>query len=376
MQLKGELRIVISQYQESLLLSARTFHSGPMDTTYEDVLENLDSGIMLFDEEGILSFANKQMYAILEMQRHSILGCTMVHLLSHIQLSRFKKKQLLRGYRDLVCKVKPKYEFVDEYGRYWRVTLNAGEQMKGFSLITVKEISDYKLIEQTAYQNDSLAMLGKLSASIAHEIRNPLTAIRGFIQLLRPHLQQLGKEEYAKIILAEIDRANDIIHEFLNSSKPSVPQVGAIPVSALLKEIVLLTESEALMKGCQINLHPLQSELIISVDVKQLKQVVLNMIRNAMEAIAEKADHELGKIEVGARREGAEVRIFISDNGKGMDAGTLDRLFNPFFTTKENGTGLGLSVSDRIIKDHGGCISVSSRINEGTRFVISLPLTH
>lgn len=276
----------------------------------------------------------------------------------------------------MVYKGKSNYEFLDEYGRYWKVTLCCGEQMKGCYLFTVKEISDYKLIEQTAYQNDSLAMLGKLSASIAHEIRNPLTAIRGFIQLLHPYLHQLGKEEYAKIILAEIDRANDIIHEFLSSSKPSVPQVGMIPVSALLKEVVLLTESEALMKGRQINLHPLQEDMVISGDVKQMKQVVLNMIRNAMEAVADREDDSMGKIEVGARREGSEVRMFISDNGKGMDIRTLDRLFNPFFTTKENGTGLGLSVSDRIIKNHGGCISVSSRVNEGTHFVISLPLIH
>ncbi|NQX45299.1 GHKL domain-containing protein [Paenibacillus tritici] len=367
---------MISQYQESLLLPARTFQSGAMDTTFEDVLEHIDSGILLFDDEGVLTFVNKQMYGILELTRHSLLGCTMHHLLSHIQLSRFKKKQVLRSYREMVLKGKPSYEFVDEYGRYWRASLVSGEQMKGSYLFTLKEISDYKLIEQTAYQNDSLAMLGRLSASIAHEIRNPLTAIRGFIQLLHPHLHLLGKEEYAKIILAEIDRANDIIHEFLTSSKPSVPQVGLIPVSALLKEVVLLTESEALMKGCQINLQVLQEDLFISGDVKQMKQVVLNMIRNAMEAISELEDDSMGRIEVGARKEGTEVRIFISDNGKGMDICTLDRLFNPFFTTKENGTGLGLSVSDRIIKNHGGCISVSSQLNEGTRFVISLPLIH
>ncbi|ASA19669.1 ATP-binding protein [Paenibacillus donghaensis] len=365
---------MISQYQEGLLVETSTFQTREIDTTYENVLENIDSGIMLFDEEGVLCFVNKHMYRMLEMNLFALKGCTLPHLLSHVQISRFKKKQMLRSYREMVCKGKPNYEFIDEFGRYWRVSLISGEQMKGQYLFTVKEISDYKLIEQTAYQNDSLAMLGKLAASIAHEIRNPLTAIRGFIQLLHPHLHQLGKAEYAKIILAEIDRANDIIHEFLTSSKPSVPQVGMIPVSALLKEVVLLTESEALMKGCQIYLHPLQSDMVISGDVKQMKQVVLNMIRNAMEAISEKVDDLPGKIEVGARREGAEVRIDISDNGKGMDICTLDRLFSPFFTTKESGTGLGLSVSDRIIKNHGGCISVSSKVDEGTRFVISLPL--
>lgn len=367
---------MISQYQESILLPGRDYHSGSQYTTYEDVLENIDSGIMLFDEVGVISFVNKQMYGILELTRHSLVGCTITHLLSNVRLSRFKKKQVIQSFREMVYKGKSNYEFLDEYGRYWRVTLCCGEQMKGSYLFTIKEISDYKLIEQTAYQNDSLVMLGKLSASIAHEIRNPLTAIRGFIQLLHPHLHQLGKQEYAKIILAEIDRANDIIHEFLTSSKPSAPQVAMIPVSALLKEVVLLTESEALMKGCQIHLHPLQGDMVISGDVKQMKQVVLNMIRNAMEAVVERMDDFMGQIDIGAHREGSEVRIFISDNGKGMDVRTLDRLFNPFFTTKEHGTGLGLSVSNRIIKNHGGTISVNSKVNEGTHFVISLPLIH
>jgi len=151
-----------------------------MDSIYENVLENIDSGIMLFDEEGFISFVNKHMYNMLELNRHSLVGCTFTHLLSHVQLSRFKKKQVLQSYKELIYKGNSKHEFVDEYGRYWRVSLCCGEQMKGYYLFTIKEISDYKLIEQTAYRNDSLAMLGKLSASIAHEIRNPLTAIRGF----------------------------------------------------------------------------------------------------------------------------------------------------------------------------------------------------
>lgn len=151
--------------------------------------------------------------------------------------------------------------------------------MDGDFLLSVKDVSDFKRIEQTAYQNDKLAMLGKISAAIAHEIRNPLTAIRGFIQLLRPHLVELGKDEYARIILTEIDRANDIIHEFLNSSKPSAPQKSTVSVSSLLKEVVLLTESEAVMKGCQMMLHAPEEELLVSIDVKQIKQVLLNIIK-------------------------------------------------------------------------------------------------
>jgi signal transduction histidine kinase len=241
-------------------------------------------------------------------------------------------------------------------------------------LFSVKDVSDYKQIEQTAYQNDKLAMLGRISASIAHEIRNPLTAIRGFIQLLRPHLLQLGKDEYARIILTEIDRANDIIYEFLNSSKPSAPQKTIMSVDSLLKEVVLLTESEGLMKGCEITLDKADSPMNVSIDVKQIKQVILNMVKNAMDAIDGVGEEHTGLIRISTETENKYVQISITDNGQGMDHNTLVRLFDPFFTTKESGTGLGLSVSYRIIKNHGGTISVDSKKGEGTRFMIMLPL--
>ncbi|GJM70707.1 hypothetical protein HMSSN036_29230 [Paenibacillus macerans] len=200
-------------------------------------------------------------------------------MLRHPHLNRFKKRKILRIYRETIFHRKKYHEFIDEYGRHWLITVTYGDQMDGDFLLSVKDVSDFKRIEQTAYQNDKLAMLGKISAAIAHEIRNPLTAIRGFIQLLRPHLVELGKDEYARIILTEIDRANDIIHEFLNSSKPSAPQKSTVSVSSLLKEVVLLTESEAVMKGCQMMLHAPEEELLVSIDVKQIKQVLLNIIK-------------------------------------------------------------------------------------------------
>ena len=108
-------------------------------------------------------------------------------------MSRFKKKKILRIYRETIFHRKRYHELIDEYGRHWLVTVTYGDQMDGDFLFSVKDVSDYKQIEQTAYQNDKLAMPGRISASIAHEIRNPLTAIRGFIQLLRPHLLSSAK---------------------------------------------------------------------------------------------------------------------------------------------------------------------------------------
>ena len=186
----------------------------------------------------------------------------------------------------------------------------------------------------------------------------------------------LGKDEYARIILAEIDRANDIIFEFLNSSKPSAPMTSEVPISSLLREVVLLTESEALMKGCEIELEedPHGDTHYASIDVKKIKQVILNIIRNAIEAIGHVQEDRQGRICITSEKEGRYVAIRIRDNGIGMEQKTLEHLFDPFFTTKAEGTGLGLSVSYRIIKNHGGIIDVDSKADEWTEFVIKLPL--
>lgn len=368
---------MLSEIRGTDLDDMSSFHLDQLvRTKYENILENLDSGIILFDSDGMLAFVNVQMAKLLGVPRKSLVGCTFMELLRHPQLTRFKKKKILRLFRETIFHRKRFHELLDEYGRSWLITMTYGDQMEGDFLISVKDVSDFKQIEQTAYQNDKLAMLGKISASIAHEIRNPLTSIRGFIQLLRPHLMSLGKDEYARIILTEIDRANDIIYEFLNSSKPSAPQTTVIPVTSLLKEVVLLTESEALMKGCQIILHldERTPSYYISVDVKQIKQVVLNLIKNALDAIDDKMnDHGKGMIEIGMQQNDKQISIIISDNGRGMDQNTLNHLFNPFFTTKEGGTGLGLSVSYRIIKNHGGSIAVNSQVGTGTEFTITLP---
>ncbi|WP_051287269.1 two-component system sensor histidine kinase NtrB [Paenibacillus taiwanensis] len=367
----------IDPIREPWMQSAQSLFANTISRNkYENVLQQMDSAIVLFDDTGILSFINVEAAKLLHVPRKELVGCTLLEVMRHPSISREKRKLILRMYRETIVYRKRYHEFVDKQGRTFLVTFTHGEQMDGDYLFSIKDVSDYKRIEQTAVQNDKLAILGKIAAAIAHEIRNPLTSIRGFIQLLRPHLMQLGKEEYARIILAEIDRANDIIFEFLNSSKPTAPLTSEIPISSLLREVVLLTESEALMKGCEIILlNEIQdSTLLVSIDVKQIKQVLLNMIRNAIDALDEVRDKRKGAITLRTVKEGRYVAIHIVDNGKGMDERTLERLFDPFFTTKEEGTGLGLSVSYRIIRNHGGTIEVDSRQNEWTEFIIRLPL--
>jgi signal transduction histidine kinase len=363
---------VLEELRNVLFKTHNSFQS--VASKYENVLQHMDSGIVLFDSEGYISFVNVLMGRYLGVPRRSLLGLDLPGLASCKGLSRSFRKLVVKLHREMFLYRLRYHEVIDEHGRHFLVTATYGEELDGDILISVKDVTEFKKIEQSAYQNDKLAMLGKIAAAIAHEIRNPLTSIRGFMQLLRPHLVQLGKEEYARIVIDEIDRANDIIYEFLNSSKPSTPVKKEVHVDSLLKEVKLLFESEAILKGCDIELSPIDPALTICVDVKQAKQVLLNIVKNSLDAIGGSTKAQRGMIGISAVKQSTKVMIMVQDNGTGMDYHTQSKLFDPFFTTKLEGTGLGLAVCYRIIKNHGGHIQVDSDIGTGTRFKITLPL--
>ncbi|MEK0317365.1 two-component system sensor histidine kinase NtrB [Cohnella sp. 56] len=339
---------------------------------FETVLQHLDSGIALFEPGGTLRFLNVPMARLLQVPRRMLIGQSLRQLLFHPSLSRSLRLIFIRMYRQLKYDRRAQGEFLDG-SRYLLISISRIEELDGDILVSIKDVSEHKQIEQSAFQNDKLAMLGKIAAAIAHEIRNPLTSIRGFIQLLKPYLESIGKQDYARIILSEIDRANEIIYEFLNSSKPSAPMTQTVLVGLLLKETILLTESEAHMRGVELYCEVFDPYLMISIDVKQIKQVILNIVKNGLDAVADVGDKRRPMIRLSARKERQYAVISISDNGRGMDRTTLSRLFDPFFTTKSDGTGLGLSVSYRIIRNHGGSIQVDSVLGEGTEFMIYLP---
>ncbi|WP_080836456.1 ATP-binding protein [Cohnella massiliensis] len=341
---------------------------------FETILQHMDSGIALFDSEGNLRFLNVQMSRLMQAPRNALIGNSLRQLMFHPALRKSVRAIFVRMYKDMLYYRRNYGEFQDSQGRFLLISITQIDELDGDYLVSVKDVSEYKQIEQSAFQNDKLAMLGKIAASIAHEVRNPLTSIRGFIQLLKPYLETIGKQEYVRIILSEIDRANDIIFEFLNSSKPSAPMKQRISVGMLLKESILLFESEANMKGCELKCEIFDPAIQIAIDVKQIKQVLLNIMKNSMDAIQGAGDNRNGLIQMSANRENRYAVIRIRDNGKGMDRLTMTKLFDPFFTTKQEGTGLGMSVSYRIIRNHGGTIQVDSELNEGTEFIIYLPL--
>ncbi|WP_166241316.1 ATP-binding protein [Paenibacillus turpanensis] len=340
---------------------------------YEHILQHMDTCVFLVDQAGFVSFVNIPMAKLLKVSRALLTGCDLKTLLRHPLIPRSRRKLIYRVYIEMFQRRRTYYEFSDSDNRHYLVTVTYPDELDGDYLISVKDVTDFRRIEQSAYRNDKLAMLGKIAAAIAHEIRNPLTSVRGFIQLLQPYLAKVGKEEYGNVIVQEIDRANEIIHEFLNSSKPSAPVIVDTDVTSLLKEVILLTESSALLAGCEIRLEH-ADEALLRVDAKQIKQVLLNVVKNAVEAIKGSDNDGRGIVRITCHKAGSYAQISVQDNGRGMDAVTQSRLFDPFFTTKEEGTGLGLAVCYRIIKNHSGFVQVESEPGMGTTILVVLPL--
>ena len=221
---------------------------------------------------------------------------------------------------------------------------------------------------------DRLSALGQLSAGMAHEIRNPLGSIKGTAEILQEDFTPQDKKyEFLQIMLKEINRLDRILAEFLMFAKPASPERGIVKVNELLASVLSLVGQQASKNNVRIAAE-LNNDVTVRADEGLLRQAFLNLVLNAIQAMPEggilRADAAMTDGKAGKR----ECSITIADSGPGISEENLKRLFNPFFTTKKEGTGLGLVITHRIVEAHGGAISVQSRANEGTIFTIKLPV--
>lgn len=230
---------------------------------------------------------------------------------------------------------------------------------------------ELKAQQQKNIHQEKLALLGQMGATIVHETRNFLTTIKGCSQLIETVSSEKKVIEYARKINANTDEVNRIISDFLSLSKPKNPIMEEIAVRDLLASIEATVKASSLIKDIEVDFINSIDDRYISCDETQLKKVVLNLCKNAVEAMSNLPSPKL-TIEVGIEGH-SNVYIKISDNGRGMSKETLTKIGTPFFTTKQSGTGLGLSVCYDIVEQHGGRIQVSSEVGHGTEFIIYLP---
>lgn len=226
-------------------------------------------------------------------------------------------------------------------------------------------------IEMENLRFERLICASQMAAGIAHEIRNPLTSIKGFIQLIMRKIDQPPPKSYLNIIYGEIERIEKLIYEFQMLARPLKPaHFCEIDMAKTVNDVVLLMETQALAKKASLVFNCCKDYQVYRVmgDEAQLKQVLINLVRNAIEAV----DAE-GKIILSLSIKEGMVAITVSDNGTGIPQEVLVKLGTPFYTTKESGTGLGLSVCYSIVQNHNGRFEVTSKVGEGTSFTVLLP---
>src|SRR5213078_4444035 len=229
-------------------------------------------------------------------------------------------------------------------------------------VITFQDLTDVRALEETSRRQDRMAAVGRMAASIAHEIRNPLAAMRGSIQMLRAEMD--GDTEQAQlmeIILRESDRLNKIVADYLNYARPRPAELKNVDIRAAISDTLkLLRNSDELTDGHSLDEDLPNRPAIVSGDPEQLRQVCWNIARNALKAMPNGGIFRISLAEVDDNR----LRLSFTDTGCGMSPEQVERLFEPF-TSTTGGTGLGLSIVYQIIRDHNGTINVRSRLGEG-----------
>jgi len=228
----------------------------------------------------------------------------------------------------------------------------------------------YQLTESqaTVARQEKLASLGELAAGVAHEIRNPLTAIKFRLYSLRTSLAGAGPDnEDAQVIASEISRLERIVKDFLQFARPSEPELVAVPPQRILQEVRNLLKPQLEKAGIELKLEPSETAWVHA-DTHQIKEVLINLVQNAADSIGRN-----GAITLNAHDEDSSVVMEVADTGKGIPEEVQKRLFDPFFTTREGGTGLGLPIAARIVEKHGGELRYQTQLNRGTTFAIVLP---
>ncbi|TYP69452.1 ATP-binding protein [Paenibacillus methanolicus] len=240
--------------------------------------------------------------------------------------------------------------------------------------VIFKDVTNLRSLEQQVQRSDRLSMIGQIAAGAAHEIRNPLTAIRGFLQMFRKTMTDKGmvKEAgYTEIMLTELDRINSLVGEFLLLSKPKNILYDHVDVAQVLQDLLPMISSEALLHNVVVDWEVESRAKPVLADREMLKQVFLNICKNGIEAMANGGILTI-KGRCGMEEGRSMVMIEVHDTGDGIPEAMLEKIFDPFVTTKPSGTGLGLSVCQRIVHEFGGTIRALNR-KEGALFVITLP---
>ena len=365
-------RLADRQSLSDVRLLAATQSLASLRALHERIVESIRSGLVTTDLKGRIYTFNKAAEEITGYAAESVRGKD-----ASIFFGEMKDHIADSVRASDTGEVSPRFEtdcFTSE-GMRLRLGFSISPLFSEFGkttgmVITFQDLTQVRALEETSRRQDRLAAIGRMAASIAHEIRNPLAAMRGSIQMLRSEMEgDSSQTELMEIILRESDRLNRIITDFLSYARPRTITQSQVDVGELLHQtFILLQHSPEILKTQSIEEDIPREPLIAVADAGQLKQVFWNLARNALQAMPQGGTLR-ARVEMNSHN---RLRISFSDTGRGMSPDQVEHLFEPFSSTT-GGTGLGLSIVYQIIRDHGGTINVSSLEGQGTTITVELP---
>jgi two-component system sensor histidine kinase PilS (NtrC family) len=350
---------------QSLATERRTV--ADLVSLHQDIVRSLTSGLVTVDLDGTILSANEAASEILGVPRARLIGKAVGAALPGLGERLGGADRLRRADLD----IRRADGATVPLGVSVMPLRDESEQVVG-RVINFQDLTELRAMEQSMRRAERLATIGQLAAGIAHEIRNPLASISGSVELLRQAPQATDDDRaLMAIVTREIERLDALISDILELTNPRPKQNARFDLGVLLDETLAVFRQDPALGTVAVEARPRSGDaLAIDGDPGKLRQVVWNLLRNAAEAVTQGGT----AITVALRREGDRAVVEVSDDGPGIPAEVMPRIFEPFYSTKDRGTGLGLATSHAIVVEHGGTIEVESGSGAGTRFTVELPL--
>ncbi len=339
-----------------------------------DVLESFTNAVIVFDRDGHISFVNKAVTEITGFDKETVIVeninvfCYTIGLDTNFFKSEhsaqnfipYEKETEIKNYRS---KIVPVHLSISE--------LNTENFIDPGFIMILRDLSKVKFLEEELKKEDRIRTLGQLSASIIHDIGNPLAGISNLLEVLKEeYMDESTKNEVIGILEKEVGDLNKMVIQFLDFTKNKGIDKNHINILDIIDEIVSLFKIEAKNKNIKVNIDMPENPVMLTLNRTEIKQALLNIYKNALNAAG-----DIGTVDVLVKS-GSEVIIIIEDDGTGIKKEDMKRIFDPFFTTSDSGSGLGLSIAYKSIKENGGTISLDSIYGKGTKFTIIFPGEH
>lgn len=340
---------------------------------FEKVFEALQEGVILLDPQGVIEFVNQAACRFFGLDPEKSVGEPLAS-----QVRGLEWKSLGRPGKSISRDLEvfyPENRFLNFYLAPIDERKDSGEKL-GYVML-VRDLTRTRAEAEETLESERLNALTLLAAGVAHEIGNPLNSLDIHLQLMGRKLRKLPAgdrkplEDHLATARTEIGRLDSILKQFLHAVRPTVPRRERQDLHALIRETLRLLEAELESRHIAVELDFDENLPPAIIDGGQFQQVFYNLVRNAYQALA----GENGRISIRTRHNDYEITIVVEDNGTGIPPEHMGAIFEPYRTTKASGTGLGLLIVRRIVREHGGEISIESQENEGTRVVIHLPRT-